>query len=120
MKRGNWNSAGRERPEWPSRATNGPKTSAATVKRSEKVAPPEPWSRRGFVAGERAASQAYPSTRLDTLQFLVPIANQPSHNNSAPTCKTPANERLLSDTRQGASTLLGYEPKKKLDKAMSI
>jgi hypothetical protein len=31
MKRGNGNSAGREGPEWPSRATNRPKTSAATV-----------------------------------------------------------------------------------------
>jgi len=107
MKRGNWNSAGREGPEWPSRATNRPKTSAAPVRMREKSAPPEPWSRRGFLAGERAASQAYPSTRPGTLQFLVPITNQPSHNNSAPTCETPVNGPLLSDTRPGASTLLG-------------
>ena len=48
MKRSNWNSAGREGLEWPSRATNRPRTSAATPKMSEKIAPPEPWSRRGL------------------------------------------------------------------------
>jgi hypothetical protein len=115
MKQGNWNSAGREGPESPSRATNRPKTSAAALKKRLSAIGPRlsaSCSRRGFVAGERAASQAYPSTRLETLQFLVPVTNQPSRNNPAPTCKTPANERLLSDTRPGASTLLGWEPPK--------
>jgi len=39
MKRGNWNSAGREGPEWPSRATNRPKTSARYREKERKNRP---------------------------------------------------------------------------------